>query len=114
MPLIKQNTPQFYAQLYTVRLSPHLISSHAVAVEKPHLLVLLPSHVVHTLVSLNIPDLQDNTEHLVYLTVFIFICRAALFYFTIDCSVSCFIFCIHETTVLRVICLNNNHETEIV
>lgn len=36
----------------------HLVSTHAVAVEKSHLLILFPPHVVHTLVGLYIPDLE--------------------------------------------------------
>lgn len=35
----------------------HLVSAHAVTVEKADFLVLLSSHVVHTLVGLNISDL---------------------------------------------------------
>lgn len=38
--------------------SPHLVSTHAVTVKKADFLVLLSSHVVHTLVGLNISDLQ--------------------------------------------------------
>lgn len=37
--------------------SPHLVSTHAVTVEKANFLVLLSSHVVHTLVGLHISDL---------------------------------------------------------
>lgn len=35
----------------------HLVSTHAVAVEKANFLILLPPHVVHTLVGLHISDL---------------------------------------------------------
>lgn len=40
----------------------HLVSSHAVTVEESNLLILLPPHVVHTLVGLHIPDLQAETN----------------------------------------------------
>lgn len=36
----------------------HLVSTHAVAVEKANLLILFPPHVVHTLVGLYISDLE--------------------------------------------------------
>lgn len=39
------------------KMSSHLVSTHAVAVEKADFLILLSSHVVHTLVGLNISDL---------------------------------------------------------
>lgn len=35
----------------------HLVSAHAVTVEKANFLILLPPHVVHTLVGLHISDL---------------------------------------------------------
>lgn len=35
----------------------HLVSTHAVTVEKAYFLILLPPHVVHTLVGLHISDL---------------------------------------------------------
>lgn len=40
----------------------HLVSPHAVTVEKSDLLILLSPHVVDTLVSLNIPDLQAGMK----------------------------------------------------
>lgn len=36
----------------------HLVSTHAVTVEKANFLILLPPHVVHTLVGLHISDLE--------------------------------------------------------
>lgn len=42
----------------------HLVSTHAVAVEKANLLILFPPHVVHTLVGLYIPDLEvEERQH---------------------------------------------------
>ena len=41
---------------------PHLVAPHAVAVEEAHLLVLLPPHVVHTLIGLHVPDLRGDTS----------------------------------------------------
>lgn len=38
----------------------HLVSTHAVTVEKADFLVLLSPHVVHTLVGLDVSDLQEE------------------------------------------------------
>lgn len=40
----------------------HLVSTHAVTVEKANFLILLPPHVVHTLVGLHISDLEGKKE----------------------------------------------------
>lgn len=41
----------------------HLVSTHAVTVEKANFLILLPPHVVHTLVGLHISDLGEGWQH---------------------------------------------------
>lgn len=38
----------------------HLVSTHAVTVEKAYFLILFPPHVVHTLVGLYISDLEGK------------------------------------------------------
>lgn len=42
----------------------HLVSTHAVTVEKANFLILLPAHVVHTLVGLYISDLGTKKGHI--------------------------------------------------
>lgn len=41
----------------------HLVSTHAVTVEKANFLILFPPHVVHTLVGLYISDLEGERQH---------------------------------------------------
>lgn len=42
----------------------HLVSTHAVTVEKANFLILFPPHVVHTLVGLYISDLEgEKRQH---------------------------------------------------
>lgn len=40
----------------------HLVSTHAVTVEKANFLILFPPHVVHTLVGLYISDLEGGKK----------------------------------------------------
>lgn len=40
----------------------HLVSTHAVTVEKANFLILLPPHVVHTLVGLHISNLGKGGD----------------------------------------------------
>lgn len=40
-----------------------LVAAHAVAVENAHFFILFPGHVIQTLVSLHITDLQSDRSH---------------------------------------------------
>lgn len=64
-PVVKINIITLNKRVLKVRKmrEADLVAAHAVAVKNAHFLILFPGHVIQTLVSLHITDLQSDRSH---------------------------------------------------